>query len=242
MKKIADLLVTVALVCGVLLFQLVQAQGRGLRNPVVMHRQSIPHKCIAPTTQTIPVTSVTAPDVVRLDPWSDVFSLGWASGNQPFYSLLQTPNPIDDTRFFVRQHYRDFLVRDPPDQPGWDFWSGQITQCGSDAACIARKRIDVSRAFFFDDNFADSQFPINPDLKSPRGMDTYNRAFVRQCYLTYLRREPNAPPDNNFGGFDFWLGVLNSHGSPTPTEGYNHLIEAFLLSIEYRNRFVSPPC
>jgi Domain of unknown function (DUF4214) len=221
MKKIADLLVTVALVCIGLLFQLVRAQGQELRNPVG-HTGSTPGKCIAPARQMTPETSVAAPGVARVDP--------------RYLHLLQTPNPIDDTRFFVRQHYRDFLVREIPDPAGWDFWSSQITQCGSDAACIASKRVDVSRAFFFDDNFVASQFPINPNLSSPRGADAYNRAFIRQCYLTYLRREPDP------GGFDFWLNNLNSYGSPTTTDAYNHLIEAFLVSIEYRARFVSPPC
>ncbi len=60
-------------------------------------------------------------------------------------------NPIDDSnaRFFVRQHYYDFLGR-LPDQSGFDFWVNQITQCGTDQACIRRKRNDVSNAFFFE--------------------------------------------------------------------------------------------
>jgi hypothetical protein len=216
MKEIASLLVTIALVCIGLLFQLVSAHGQELRNPVAANKGSLPNKCTAPAPQLV-------------------------SAKEPLY-LPQVPNPIDDTRFFVRQHYRDFLMRDPPDNPGWDFWSNEINVCGSDAGCIDAKRVDVSRAFFFDDNFVALQFPINPGLSSPRGSSTYNQAFVRQCYLTYLRREPNAPPDNNFGGFNFWLGVLNGYGSPTPDAGYNHLIRAFLLSTEYRARFVSPPC
>ena len=66
-------------------------------------------------------------------------------------STTPTTNPLDsaDARFFVRQHYYDFLSREP-DQSGFDFWSGQITQCGSDQACIRQKRIDVSNAFFYE--------------------------------------------------------------------------------------------
>jgi len=225
MKKIADFLVPVALVCIALLMQVATAQSQGPRNTVAQ-TESLPRKCNAPAPNYSGVS------IAQLK----------EAANQPFYNLLQVPNPIADPRFFVKQHYRDFLVREQQDASGWDFWTNEITQCGSDAACIARKRVDVSRAFFFDDNFVASQFPINPGLSSPRGLDTYNRAFVRQCYLTYLRREPNAPPDNNFGGFNFWLGELNNYGSPTPVDGYNHLIEAFLLSAEYRARFVSPPC
>jgi hypothetical protein len=245
MKKIADFLASVALVCIALLVQVAPAQSQELRNSVVKQTGSLPNKCTAPATPSMSETSTVArADYAYLHsyPETSLASLNLGTTKPTIYNLLQVPNPIDDTRTFVKQHYRDFLVREPPDPSGWDFWSNQITACGSNAECIDNKRVDVSRAFFFDDNFVAYQFPINPDLSQPRGTSAYNSAFVRQCYLTYLRREPNAPPDNNFGGFNFWLGVLNGYGFPTPDAGYNHLIRAFLLSTEYRNRFVSPPC
>jgi hypothetical protein len=37
-----------------------------------------------------------------------------------------------------------------PDQSGFDFWVGQIAQCGSDTNCIRNRRIDVSNAFFYE--------------------------------------------------------------------------------------------
>jgi uncharacterized protein (TIGR03118 family) len=57
-----------------------------------------------------------------------------------------TTNPIDDSQFFVRQHYLDLFNR----EPDIDFANrvAQITACGADAACIATKRVDVSNAFF----------------------------------------------------------------------------------------------
>ena len=58
-------------------------------------------------------------------------------------------NPIDDAPNFVRQHYHDFLNREP-DQAGGNYWTGQITQCGSDQICVRNKRIDVSNAFFYE--------------------------------------------------------------------------------------------
>src|SRR5207302_5390430 len=36
-----------------------------------------------------------------------------------------TTNPVDQARFFVQQHYYDFLSR-YPDQSGWDFWTNNI--------------------------------------------------------------------------------------------------------------------
>src|SRR5207244_13253155 len=44
-------------------------------------------------------------------------------------------NQIDDAQFFVRQHYRDFLNREP-DAGGLAYWTNEITKCASDARCI----------------------------------------------------------------------------------------------------------
>jgi hypothetical protein len=59
----------------------------------------------------------------------------------------QPPNIIDDTSFFVRQQYFDFLNREP-DAAGFDFWRNEINSCGADPQCIELKRINVSAAFF----------------------------------------------------------------------------------------------
>ena len=66
-------------------------------------------------------------------------------------SSQPTTNPLDDAnaQFFVRQHYYDFLSR-LPDPGGFTFWTGQITQCGSDATCLRNKKIDVSNAFYYE--------------------------------------------------------------------------------------------
>ena len=60
--------------------------------------------------------------------------------------------PLDDAQNFVCEHYHDFLSRDP-DGGGLAFWTGLITQCGSNQACIQAKRIDVSNAFFYELEF-----------------------------------------------------------------------------------------
>lgn len=56
-------------------------------------------------------------------------------------------NPIDEPGFFVREHYLDFLNRNP-DANGLSFWTDQITSCGANTICISNRRIDVSAAFF----------------------------------------------------------------------------------------------
>ncbi|HEX8685874.1 MAG TPA: Calx-beta domain-containing protein, partial [Pyrinomonadaceae bacterium] len=66
-------------------------------------------------------------------------------------------NPADDTSFFVRQHYRDFLNRDADDS-GLRFWTGEIDQCGADAACREVKRVNVSAAFFLSIEFQETGF------------------------------------------------------------------------------------
>ncbi len=65
----------------------------------------------------------------------------------------KTPlNIIDDAQGFVRQHYFDFLNREP-DTAGLDFWTNQITSCGADQNCIDIRRINVSAAFFLSIEF-----------------------------------------------------------------------------------------
>jgi len=65
-----------------------------------------------------------------------------------------TANPLDNTdaRFFVRQQYLDFLAREP-DAEGFAYWTAQITQCGSNEACINRRKAEVSAAFFIELEF-----------------------------------------------------------------------------------------
>ncbi len=70
-------------------------------------------------------------------------------------------NPLDnsDARFFVRQHYLDFLNREP-DTSGLDFWTGQITSCGANPACIEVRRINVSAAFFRSIEFQETGYLV----------------------------------------------------------------------------------
>jgi hypothetical protein len=64
-------------------------------------------------------------------------------------------NPIDTPDYFVRQHYVDFLGREP-DEAGFNFWSDQIASCNSDAACIERRTINVSAAYFLSIEFQET--------------------------------------------------------------------------------------
>ncbi|MET0626776.1 MAG: Calx-beta domain-containing protein, partial [Pyrinomonadaceae bacterium] len=66
-------------------------------------------------------------------------------------------NPIDSSDFFVRQHYYDFLNREP-DPDGFQFWRNEIESCGADAACREVKRINVSGAYFLSIEFQTTGF------------------------------------------------------------------------------------
>lgn len=68
-------------------------------------------------------------------------------------------NPIDSAQFFVRQQYRDFLNRSA-DAEGLAFWTNQITSCGTDTACIAERRTNVSAAFFLSIEFQDTGYLV----------------------------------------------------------------------------------
>ena len=68
-------------------------------------------------------------------------------------------NDIDDTDFFVEQHYRDFLDREA-DDAGLDFWANGIKQCGSDAPCAERARVSASAAFFLSIEFQETGYML----------------------------------------------------------------------------------
>ena len=92
-------------------------------------------------------------------------------------------NAVNVPNFFVWEHYRDFLSRDP-DVPGLNFWTGEITECGdpakrqpgeSQASCSERKRANTSAAFF-----------LSPEFQN-------TGSFVVRVYWGTLGKLPNTP-------------------------------------------------
>jgi hypothetical protein len=61
-----------------------------------------------------------------------------------------------------------------------------------------------------------------------------NRAFVLMQYFGYLRRNPNANPDLNHTGYEFWLNKLTQFGGNFVNA---EMVKAFITSTEYRQRF-----
>jgi len=248
------------------------------------------------------------------------------------------PITIDDSDFFVQQQYVDFLSRFP-DQPGFQFWLGQIAGCGANAGCVEGQRINTSGAFFLAIEFQETGFYvyrlhkasfgnlpryenfmpntrqvaagvvvnqgewraqldankqnfINSWVQSAAFLQEYpanmandayvdklirtagltaadvgrdalvaglgngtetrasvlrkiaesnvfsnrekNPAFVLMQYFGYLRRNPDAAPDANLDGYNFWLTKLNNHNGDFHAA---EMVKAFLVSGEYRTRF-----
>ena len=97
--------------------------------------------------------------------------------------------------------------------------SAERNQLVNDLASGAKTRAQVLRAVAEDQDLKNAEF---------------NKAFVLMQYYGYLRRNPNAPPDTNFDGFNFWLSKLNQfNGNFIQAE----MVKAFISSLEYRHRF-----
>jgi hypothetical protein len=78
------------------------------------------------------------------------------------------PITIDDSDFFVQQHYVDFLSRFP-DQSGFSFWQNDINQCGANAGCVEAHRVNVSAAFFLSIEFQNTGYLVYKMYKSAFG-------------------------------------------------------------------------
>jgi hypothetical protein len=132
-------------------------------------------------------------------------------------------NPVDDNRFFVWQQYLDHFGREP-DNGGLRDWSNFIESCGTDQTCLVDHHTQTARGFIDSTEFRNS----HPALQNPPGTPEYNQEFVNQCYLVYLRRNPDQD------GYNAWLNFLNSTG-----DEYS-VVHGFVYSWEYRNRFGQP--
>ncbi|MEY2482696.1 MAG: hypothetical protein QOK24_1224 [Verrucomicrobiota bacterium] len=74
-------------------------------------------------------------------------------------AVAPTTNPIDDTNFFIRQLYVDFLGREPEDGP-LTFLTNQINACGTNAACRDERRVNAATAFFTSLEFQQTGYQI----------------------------------------------------------------------------------
>jgi len=117
-------------------------------------------------------------------------------------------NPIDRAGFFVRQQYVDFLNREP-DTSGLDFWTNEITSCGSNVQCIEVKRINVSAAFFLSIEFQKTGALVYLTHKAAVGSNFPGPAPVPVLYQQFKHDTDALQQGLVFGqpNFDLTLGV-----------------------------------
>ncbi len=102
------------------------------------------------------------------------------SERSPSWQPLSLPpvvNPIDDPQFLVRQHYLDFLNREP-DAGGLAYWTNEITRCHSNAACINAQRVGVSAAFFIEQEFQETGYYLYRFYKASFGRQPNHTEFT----------------------------------------------------------------
>jgi len=101
--------------------------------------------------------------------WHDRFGAGKLDIATALTSIPgPNANSIDHARFYVRQHYLDFLNR-AADQGGLDFWADQITSCGTDAACTELRKVNVSAAYFLSIEFQQTGYLAYRTYKAAYG-------------------------------------------------------------------------
>jgi len=159
-----------------------------------------------------------------------------------------------DADFFVRQQYLDFLGRQPyPLELAQGVAAINSCYDYGDLACANTQKVAMSRTMWEHPDFRQQSQTFG--LANGNPPPQYNSwDFIYLSYTVYLRRAPDAPPDNGWAGFNFWKGVLDNctctpdeiaqagggqcHAQNGDTsQCYNDIINAFLQSTEYRARF-----
>jgi hypothetical protein len=92
-------------------------------------------------------------------------------------SIGNNANPLDTPEYFVRQHYLDFLGREP-DDAGLNFWSEQIRGCGNDFNCIERRTINVSAAYFLSIEFQETDGLVDGLYRASYGRAPLYKEFM----------------------------------------------------------------
>jgi len=139
-----------------------------------------------------------------------------------FLQMLADPgafqvSPIDLDSFFVRQHYQDFLNREP-DPDGLEFWVNNIAACGADEACREARRINTSAAYFFAIEFQETGYLVERLYKAAYGDGTGTSSLggTHQIPVPIIRFNEFLPDTQALGqdvivGKDGWRTVLENN-------------------------------
>jgi hypothetical protein len=110
-------------------------------------------------------------------------------------------NVIDTPEFFVRQHYLDFLGREP-DQSGFEFWTDQIRSCGTNRGCMERRIINVSAAYFNSIEFTETGGVVD---------SLYRASYGRRPSFTEFMPDRAQLAQGVQVGVGDWSGTLNAN-------------------------------
>ena len=121
--------------------------------------------------------------------------------------LLPTacPNPIDCNEFFVRQHYQDFLNREP-DAAGLAYWTENISKCSdparrpaaqTEAECTGKQQVTTSAAFFLSPEFQYTGYYVYRLYKGSLLNNGAGRFPTYQEFLRDVRQVANGIIQNN---------------------------------------------
>jgi hypothetical protein len=119
----------------------------------------------------------------------------------PAFDSARARDPLGDTSKFVRQHYLDFLSREP-DADGLAHWTREIDQCGADAQCREVKRINVSAAFFLSIEFQRTGYLVYRAYKAAYGRLPLYEEFTPDARLISRDVVVNTPG---------WAGQIESN-------------------------------
>lgn len=135
-------------------------------------------------------------DLGELAPGSYTFTVksrGLVLKSQVFHvGGVSAVHAADDAAIFVWRHYLDFLGREP-DAHGFTFWTRNMTSCGADAACAARKRVDTSAAFFLSIEFQRTGFLVYRLYRASYGRMPRREEFLPDARAVSRAVVVNAP-------------------------------------------------
>jgi hypothetical protein len=125
-------------------------------------------------------------------------------------------NPTDNIDFFVRQHYLDFLDREP-EPGGFAYWTSVLRGCNGDSNCLNRVRVEISSRFFAELEFqrtgyyvmrlwraSSGEFPnyqqFITDRRQVQNNETSQRSFAAQFVQRseFLARYPASLSASEF--------------------------------------------
>jgi subtilisin family serine protease len=149
-------------------------------------------------------------------------------------------NPLDipDALFFVRQHYLDFLNREP-DNDGLNFWANKINTCSGNLPCgpneKANEKVNASAAFFLSIEFQETGYLVYRTYKAAYG-DADGSAVINNTPTAIkvpMVRNQEFLPDSAQIGAGVQVGVGNWEQKLESNK------QAYMLAFVQRSRFTT---